>query len=56
MRDIIVAVDIETTGLDPSQNRIIEIGAVKFRGSEMLDTWQTLIDPECPIPSNGLSV
>ncbi|MBN1430375.1 MAG: DEAD/DEAH box helicase [Anaerolineae bacterium] len=50
MRDIIVAVDIETTGLDPSQNRIIEIGAVKFRGGEVLDTWQALINPGCPIP------
>ncbi|MBN1310437.1 MAG: DEAD/DEAH box helicase [Anaerolineae bacterium] len=50
MRDTIVALDIETTGLDPSENHIIEIGAVKFRGSEILDTWQTLIDPGCPIP------
>lgn len=50
MRDIIVAVDLETTGLDPANDRIIEIGAVKFRGDEMLDEFQTVVDPGCPIP------
>lgn len=50
MRDVIVAVDIETTGLDPSQDRIIEVGAVKFHGDDVLDTWHSLINPGCPIP------
>lgn len=51
MRDVIVAVDLETTGLDPARDRIIEIGAVKFQGSEILDEWQTLVNPGCPIPA-----
>ncbi len=50
MRDIVVAVDLETTGLDPTHDRIIEIGAVKFRGSDIIDEWQTLVAPGCPIP------
>ncbi len=29
----IVALDIETTGLDPRKDRVIEIGAVRFNGS-----------------------
>lgn len=47
---IYVALDIETTGLDPERDAIIEIGAVKFRGDEELDTWSSLINPGRPIP------
>ncbi len=46
-----VAFDLETTGLFPVVNRIVEFGAVRFRldGRE-LGTWEQLGDPECPIP------
>jgi len=50
LRDIIVAVDLETTGLDSARNTIIEIGAVKFQGDEILDEFQTLIAPGVSIP------
>lgn len=43
--EIWVAIDVETTGLDPNFDRIIEVGAVKFRGDETIDTFQSLIDP-----------
>ena len=33
-----VAFDLETTGLTPVVDRIVEIGAVRFRGVETLDT------------------
>lgn len=42
----IVAFDLETTGLDPQFDRIIEIGAVKFEGEKILETYQTLINPQ----------
>lgn len=45
-----VSVDLETTGLDPQVDRIIEIGAVKFRGKEVLDTFHTLVNPHCSLP------
>ncbi len=45
-----VSVDLETTGLNPQVDRIIEIGAVKFRGKEVLDTFHTLVNPRCPLP------
>ena len=45
-----VALDIETTGLDSDHDAIIEIGAVKFRGRESLDTFQTLVNPYREIP------
>lgn len=47
----IVAVDIETTGLNPDEDVIIEIGAVKFDGRRVVDTWSTLINPRRSIAS-----
>ncbi len=45
-----VAIDLETTGLQSENESIIEIGAVKFRGDEILDTFETFITPHRPIP------
>lgn len=45
-----VVVDIETTGGNAKWNRITEIGAVKIRNGEVIDEWQTLINPERSIP------
>ena len=47
----IVAVDIETTGLNADADAIIEIGAVRFNGHRVEDTWTTLVNPRRPIPS-----
>ncbi|HMN12658.1 MAG TPA: helicase C-terminal domain-containing protein [Bellilinea sp.] len=47
----IVAIDLETTGLDASKDAIIEIGAVKFNGARGEKQWSTLINPQRPIPS-----
>lgn len=43
-------VDIETTGNRMSGNRMTEICAVRMRGSEVLEKYTTLIDPEVLIP------
>jgi len=45
-----VSLDIETTGLDPEQDAIIEIGVVRFRGDEALEEWSSVINPRRPIP------
>ncbi|GMV85288.1 MAG: hypothetical protein AMXMBFR80_11440 [Dehalococcoidia bacterium] len=47
-----VALDLETTGLDPEQDRIIEIGAVRFdeSGTE-LETFRRLVNPGREIPA-----
>jgi len=47
---ILVSLDIETTGLDPQKDTIIEIGAVRFNGRRVEDTWSTLINPGRVIP------
>ncbi len=45
-----VALDLETTGGSPRTCRITEVGAVKMRGGRVLGEFQTLVDPEVPIP------
>jgi DNA polymerase III epsilon subunit family exonuclease len=42
-------VDIETTGLDPVSNEIIEIGAIKISGGEVKDIFNKLIRPTAQI-------
>jgi ATP-dependent DNA helicase DinG len=46
----IVALDIETTGLDSRSDSIIEIGAVRFSGARVESEWSTLINPGRAIP------
>ena len=36
-----LSVDIETTGLDPRMDKIIQIGALLVRDGEVTDTFQT---------------
>lgn len=42
--------DLETTGGSPANCEITEIGAVKYRGGELLGSFQTLVDPGQAIP------
>ncbi len=46
----IVAIDIETTGLNADRDAIIEIGAVKFKGHRVENEWSSLINPSRHIP------
>ncbi len=46
----IVALDIETTGLDPKTDAIIEIGAVRFSGRRIEGEFSTLVNPNRHIP------
>ncbi len=46
----IVALDIETTGLDYQKDAIIEIGAVRFNDRRIEGEWTTLINPARRIP------
>lgn len=48
--DSIVAIDIESTGLDENRDSIIEIGAVKFRGNRIEEEWSSLINPNRAVP------
>ena len=48
--DTYVVFDIETTGFSAVSDRIIEIGAVKIRNGQQIDTYSTFVNPEIPIP------
>ena len=48
--DTFVSFDVETTGLDPRYNEIIEIGAVKVEQGEFIAEYSELVKPEKSIP------
>ena len=48
--DEYVAVDLETTGLDPAADRIIEIGAVRFGAEGPRERFRTFVSPGRPLP------
>jgi len=45
-----VVVDVETTGLNPAEDRITEIAMMKVKGGVLQDELSTLINPLVPIP------
>ncbi|MBR1700471.1 MAG: 3'-5' exonuclease [Lachnospiraceae bacterium] len=40
-----ISIDLETTGLSPKLDKIIEIGAVKVENGQITDTFQSFINP-----------
>jgi len=45
-----LCVDLETTGLNPKTDKIIEIGAVKVKKGEIIDTFATFVRPGKALP------
>ena len=42
-------IDVETTGLDPQTDRIVEVACLRMAGGTIVERFSTLIDPERPI-------
>lgn len=54
-----IVLDFETTGLSPLENKIVEIGAIKIENGKIIDTFETLVNPQVPIPpfiSNKINI
>ena len=45
-----VLLDCETTGGNAARHRIIEIGLLIVEDGELVETWQTFVDPETALP------
>jgi DNA polymerase III epsilon subunit family exonuclease len=45
-----VVFDLETTGLSAARDRICELGAVRVRALEPIDSFQSLVNPRAPLP------
>src|SRR5579862_1529298 len=55
-KEIFVCLDCETTGLDFEKDQIIEIALVRFDFDQILDSFETLIDPEMLIPEASIAI
>lgn len=48
--DEICVLDVETTGYDCGEDRLIEVAAAIMRGPEVIETFCELVDPLIPVP------
>lgn len=49
MERTFVVCDLETTGLDPLSDKIIEIGLVRLEEGEITQQFHALVNPEQPL-------
>jgi len=52
----IAVLDVETTGLDPQNDRVIEIGVVHMLAGEVQDVYSTLVNPQRELPAEVTSI
>ena len=51
MKEAYVVLDIETTGLSKHTNKITEIAALRVENFQVVKKFETLVNPQTPIPS-----
>jgi DNA polymerase III subunit epsilon len=51
-----VCIDCETTGLDPQNDRVIEVAVAVFTLDQILESFDTLIDPQIIIPPSSIEI
>jgi DNA polymerase-3 subunit epsilon len=51
-----ICLDCEATGLEPTQDRIVEIAVASFSFEKIFEQYESLIDPECRIPQTSQEI
>lgn len=52
----LAVVDVETTGLDPDNDRVIELGVVLVDDGQIIEAKSWLVQPGIPVPKESLEV
>ncbi len=55
-QEIFVCLDCESTGLEPEKDKIVEIAAARFNFDKILQEIESLINPECEIPTTSQEI
>jgi len=55
-KETFVCVDCELTGLDADKDRIIEIAVAKFTFDGIIDSFESLVDPDMEIPAESIKI
>ncbi len=55
-KETFICIDCETTGLDINADRVIEVAVIKFTMNEILEQYETLIDPMVEIPQSSIEI
>lgn len=55
-KETFICLDLELTGLDAEKDRIIEIAIAKFTFDGIIDSFETLVDPEMIIPDTSIKI
>ena len=55
-KEVFVCLDCETTGLDVEKDRIIEVAVCQFTFSNVLESFETLVDPEMRISDESFRI
>lgn len=49
-------IDVETTGLRPVVDRVVEIACALVDGDRLVERWSTLVNPGIPIPAQATAI
>jgi DNA polymerase III subunit epsilon len=55
-KETFICIDCESTGLDTNNDRIIEIAICKFTFDQVIDSYETLVDPKREIPEESILI
>lgn len=53
---IVCVVDVETTGLEPGEDRIVSLATCRARADVCVQAWSQVVDPGIPIPEESSKV